>query len=49
MEQVVSVYIDKYKVFSSCSHKIPSLPVNYAAMEVGPDSWCLLSFKLLLQ
>lgn len=25
------------------------LPVDHAALEVGPDSWCLLALKLLLQ
>ena len=44
------VYIDKYnECFSPCSHKIPSLPVDYAALEVGPDSWCLCFFKLLFR
>lgn len=50
MGQVVSVYIDKYNdCYSPCFHKISSLPVDYAASEVGSNSWCLLSFKLLLQ
>lgn len=28
------------------AHKISSLPVDHAALEVGPDIWCLLTFKL---